>query len=62
MEEEVEECGWTARWWGSVQEEQGEEPDDLHLCDKVTVCEPVYTFERLKKPQNGSTGRLKQTF
>lgn len=28
---EGEECGWTARWWGSVPEELEEEPDDQHL-------------------------------
>lgn len=36
---EGEECGWTARWRGNVQEELGEEPAGLHLLPWATAAE-----------------------
>lgn len=36
MEVEVEECGWTTLWWGSVQEEREEVPVVLHLLPRAT--------------------------
>lgn len=57
-----EECGLTTRWWVSVQEEQEEEPDDFHLCGRMTVCELVCTLKGSEMPKKTFNQRQTQSF